>query len=48
MAWDEILASRAGHSGAGLRDLIAAALARHFVLPSQVLDRLTFQPVHPD
>ena len=46
-AWDEILASRAGHSGATLRELIAAALGRHSVLPSQVLDRLTLQPVSP-
>jgi hypothetical protein len=46
-AWDEILVSRAGHSGAALRELIAVALARHSVLPSQVLDRLTLQPVSP-
>ena len=46
-AWDEILAGRAGHSGPALRELIAAALARHSVLPSQVLDRLTLQPVSP-
>ena len=46
-AWDEVLASRAGHSGAALRELVAAALARHSVLPSQVLDRLTLQPVSP-
>ena len=44
-AWDEILATRAGHSGSALRDLVATALARCFVLPSQVLDRLTLQPV---
>jgi hypothetical protein len=44
-AWDEILAGRAGHSGTALRELITAALARHSVLPSQVLDRLTPEPV---
>jgi hypothetical protein len=44
-AWDEILAGRAGHSGAALRELVTAALARHSVLPSQVLDRLTPEPV---
>lgn len=43
--WDEILASRAGQSGSGLRELIVATLTRHLVLPSQVLDRLTLQPV---
>ncbi len=37
-AWDEILAGRAGHSGTALRELVTAALARHSVLPSQVLD----------
>lgn len=46
-AWDEILAGLAGQSGTGLRGLIAVALARHSVLPSQVLDRLTLEPVSP-
>ena len=46
-AWDEILAGRAGQSGPGLRELVAAALVQHSVLPSQVLDRLTLQPVSP-
>jgi hypothetical protein len=46
-AWDDILAGRTGHSGERLRTLVTAALARHAVLPSQVLDRLTRQPVTP-
>ena len=46
-AWDEILAGRAGHSSAELRELTAAALARSSALPSQVADRLTLQPVAP-
>jgi hypothetical protein len=44
-AWDDILAAVAGQSGASLRHLITAALARHSVLPTQVADRLTLQPV---
>lgn len=44
-AWDDILAAVAGQSGASLRNLIAAALARYSVLPTQVADRLTLQPV---
>jgi hypothetical protein len=44
-AWDDILAGLAGQSGASLRRLIADALARYAVLPTQVTDRLTLQPV---
>jgi hypothetical protein len=44
-AWDEILAGRLGRTRASLRVLIIAAFTRHGVLPSQVLDRLTDQPV---
>ena len=44
-AWDDILAGVAGQSGASLRYLIAGALARYSVLPTQVADRLTLQPV---
>ena len=44
-AWDDILAGLAGRSGASLRRLIADALARYSVLPTQVADRLTLQPV---
>jgi hypothetical protein len=46
-AWDEILTLQPGHTGPGLRELIAAALARHGAMPSQVLDRLTLEPVSP-
>jgi len=44
-AWDDILAGLAGQSGTSLRQLIADALARYSVLPTQVTDRLTVQPV---
>lgn len=44
-AWDDILAGLAGQSGASLRRLITDALARYSVLPTQVTDRLTLQPV---
>jgi hypothetical protein len=44
-AWDDILAGLAGQSGASLLGLIADALARYSVLPTQVADRLTLQPV---
>ena len=46
-AWASILAGRAGLTGASLHIMISAALARHSVLPSQVRDRLTQQPVAP-
>jgi hypothetical protein len=44
-AWDDILAGRAGHTAGSLRDMITTVLIRRSVLPSQVLDRLTRQPV---
>jgi hypothetical protein len=44
-AWDDILAGLAGQSGASLRRLITGALGRYSVLPTQVTDRLTLQPV---
>ena len=44
-AWDDILAGVAGRSGASLRRLVGDALARYSVLPTQVMDRLTLQPV---
>ena len=44
-AWDDILAGVAGQPGAALRRLVAGALARYSVLPTQVTDRLTLQPV---
>lgn len=48
-AWREIIAGRAGRTGDSLRTLVADALARHSVLASQVLDRLTQSQVnaHP-
>lgn len=47
-AWGQVLAGSTGRSGASLRGLVHHALARHAVLPSQVLDRLTGQPVAAD
>jgi hypothetical protein len=44
-AWNEILAGRAGRTGNSLRKLVADEFIHHGVLPSQVLDRLTDQPV---
>ncbi|MDQ3342975.1 MAG: hypothetical protein M3524_05320, partial [Actinomycetota bacterium] len=46
-AWDGILAGRAGRTGSSLRTLVHDALARHGALPTQVMDRLTDQPVSP-
>jgi len=43
--WDDILACLDGQSSASLRRLIADALTRYSVLPTQVADRLTLQPV---
>lgn len=44
-AWDDILAGKPGREGPALRDLVHRALSRHWILPTQVMDRLTSQPV---
>jgi hypothetical protein len=44
-AWADILAGRAGQTLDSLRVMISAAFLRHSVLPTQVRDRLTQQPV---
>lgn len=44
-AWEDILAGRTGREGRSLRTLVTTALAAHSALASQVLDRLTDQPV---
>jgi hypothetical protein len=44
-AWDAVLAGREGRDDAALKDLVGSVFDRHGVLPSQVAERLTSQPV---
>lgn len=44
-AWAQILSRKAGRSGNDLQQLVAEVLANHGTLPSQVLERLTQDPV---
>jgi peptidyl-tRNA hydrolase len=44
-AWDEILAAKDGRTYSELSDLVRQTMAGHGLLPSQVLEALTFDPV---
>lgn len=46
-AWDDMLAGRAGKSLPDLKKLVTASLARYGVMPTQVRERLTDQPIAP-
>lgn len=45
-AWSRILMTRKGHTGRDLEALVRKVMAEHQVLPTQVYERLTAQPVH--
>lgn len=45
-AWSHLLARQAGLTQVQLRDLVAATLRQRGVLPSQVLERLTREPIN--
>jgi hypothetical protein len=44
-AWQEILAKRAGRNSAQLRELVTETFSSRGTLPSQLLERLTRDPV---
>ena len=44
-AWGEILAAKAGRTPAELSDLVRQTMSGHGLLPTQVRERLTFDPI---
>jgi hypothetical protein len=46
-AWTELLLRQRGHTGQDLEDLVRRLLAEHRLLPTQVRDRFTADPIRP-
>jgi hypothetical protein len=44
--WDGLLLARYGHTGHDLEALVRKTMAEHQVLPTQVFERLTAEPIH--
>lgn len=44
--WEKLLLTRHGHSGRDLEALVRRTMAEHQVLPTQVYERLTADPIH--
>lgn len=43
--WEDLLAIRAGNTAEELREIVAATLLRHGLLPTRIRERLTATPV---
>jgi hypothetical protein len=44
--WDKLLLTQYGHTGRDLQALVRKTMAEHQVLPTQVFERLTGEPIH--